>query len=207
MPQSINLIPQQERVEQQKTALVKASTVLTIILLLIVGGVSAYFHFEAKKYTDEISQTDDEIAQLRGKVEALSSVEISARNLDKKYNVLEALFSSRYRYSVLLLEVASRTPEDVRLTTFDVRGDSINVAGDATSYISVSEFISQLLSDPSTVVIDGVSESTSSLEKEPITEDPLFTSVGLNSVTLDSGNAQVKFSLTINFVPANLQEE
>ncbi|MBN1162665.1 PilN domain-containing protein [Patescibacteria group bacterium] len=192
MSQSINLIPQQEKQEQQKTAIVKASTVFSIVLLVIVAGVSAYLFFEARKYQTKLGQVNDEIEDHRSKINAKKQVEIDARNLDKKYSVLEELFKNRIHYSVLLREFVLRTPAGVTINQFDVRNKSISLSGYATSYISVADFINSLLGK------SGASASSS------LGLEELFTAVKLNSVSLDSGNKEVKYSIAIDYDPSKL---
>ena len=48
MQESINLIPQEERVEQTKTKVVKLSTILSVIFLLFIGGVGGYLYYKVQ---------------------------------------------------------------------------------------------------------------------------------------------------------------
>ncbi len=45
MPEFINLVPDAEKQEQVKSKAVKVSTILTIVLLLVVGGIAAWVFF------------------------------------------------------------------------------------------------------------------------------------------------------------------
>jgi hypothetical protein len=121
-------------------------------------------------------------------------VEIDARNLDKKYTILSELFKTRFYFSALLREFDARRPVGVTVSQYDVRSNTINVSGYATSYISVADFINSLLGDGMSIVADA----------QDLSE--LFTAVKLNSVTLDSGNKEVKYSLKIEYDATKLVE-
>lgn len=182
MAQSINLIPQKEVKEQTKTKVVKFSTILTIVLLVVVSVASAYFLYETRDLKSQISTVDSEIEKLRGQIIELSSIEVTARNLDKKYGVLQDLFDTRLYYSDLLKEVAARSPGGVTFKSLSLRGsDEINISGKATDYITISDFTGRLLEETS---------------DEGILENP-FSLVTLNSVSLDSQDSTVNFAITV----------
>ena len=86
MPADINLIPQAEIKEQQKFKAVKGSTVFSVVFLLIVLVVGGYFYYITNNVKSQISSVESSIEVLRADITDLSEVEISARNLDKKYN-------------------------------------------------------------------------------------------------------------------------
>ena len=186
MAQSINLIPQEEVQEQIKVRLVKFSTIISILIFLVVGGIAGYYFYLTHNLKTQITALDTEIDGYRKDITALSDIEVIARNLDKKYSALKALFAKRIYYSMLVQELYSRKPASVKFDTLTTREDTkLNISGDADSYIAVSDFTNNLLNED----FVGGDEA---LKK-------LFTSVTLNSVSLDSKDNRVSFSVVLQF--------
>jgi Tfp pilus assembly protein PilN len=188
--QSINLIPQQEVQEQTKSKLVKFSTVFSIILLIVVAGASFYFFYNSKQLENRIENLDKEILNIQREIESLSDIEVIARNLDKKFNVLKELFDSRVYYSKLLSEIDLRRPEGLRVQTFAVRADDeLNISGNGNNYIVISDYTKNLLQEQF-----GESEIS-----RP------FESVSLQSVSLDNKDNSANFSIVVKFRPDAFQ--
>lgn len=186
MAQSINLIPQTERQEQVKTKLVKASTVFTVILFIIVMGISAFFYYQAYTLKKEIKIHDDSIASLRNKIQSMSALEVSARNLDKKYQTLSQVLSSVSYYSLLMKEFEKRLPTTISTIDFNLGNeDTITMSGTAQTYLDISLLVNNLINTK-------FSGSAKGLEA-------LFTNVSLNTITSDRGNSQVKFFVVISY--------
>ena len=185
MPADINLIPQAEIKEQKKTKAIKGSTVFSIVFLLIVLAVGGYFYYITNNLKSQISSLDGDISVLRADITNLSDVEISARNLDKKYNVLKTLFTQRLKYSLLLKEVKNRQPPDLEIQSLDIKPASMNVSGVADNYISIANFVNSLVSNE----FEGGQEEL----KE------VFTSVSLNSVSLEGSTNKVKFFIVVEY--------
>jgi Tfp pilus assembly protein PilN len=185
MPADINLIPQAEIKEQKKTKAVKGSTVFSILFLVIVLAVGGYFYYITDVLKSQISSLDGEISSLRADITSLSDVEISARNLDKKYSVLENLFDNRLKYSLLLKEVKNRQPSDLEVQSLDVKPGNMNVSGVADNYISIANFVNSLVNDN----FEGGIEELKGV----------FTSVSLNSVSLEGSTNKVKFFIVVDY--------
>ncbi|MFA6981667.1 MAG: hypothetical protein WC243_01420 [Patescibacteria group bacterium] len=58
MGQSINLIPKEIKTEKVKVQVVKASTVVTILMFLAVASVSGYFYYNNIKLKSEIKDNE-----------------------------------------------------------------------------------------------------------------------------------------------------
>ena len=99
---NINLIPQSEKQEQVKQKAVKTSTVLAIVLFLIVGAIGGYMFYQSTTINKQIASHEDNISNLRGDIQRLEAIEISARNLGQRYSTLKELLSSRNYYSILM---------------------------------------------------------------------------------------------------------
>ena len=191
MLNDINLIPQTEVVEQRKTKALKSGTVSSVIFLIIAVGVSVFFFVKMSDLNSKIKQTDTDIEALRDKVKTMASLEVSARNLDKKYSALNTLFSTRSKYSLLLKELEARRPSDVSINNFDVKPGQISISGVSQSYISVSTYVNNFL-------------DKDFAGGNPDLKD-IFIDVSLNSVSLDKGSNTVKFFIVVSYQDGRLQ--
>jgi len=193
MSQSINLIPQQEQMEQQQVKLVKLSTVLAVLFLLLVVGISVYYFTKTKGVKDEIAAHDQSIASLRSQITGMSSIEIVARNLDTKSKVLQQIFDSRPYYSLLLKEFKHRVPATVLVQSFTITSPgAFSLSGDSDNYISISGFIDDL--------------TNPNFEGSQKNLETLFTSVSLNSVSLESRNNRASYFMNVTYDATKLKK-
>jgi Tfp pilus assembly protein PilN len=184
----INLVPQQIKQEQKKASVVRSTTVISIVLLLIIAGVAGFMFYRGYKLESEISMEQAEIEALRGKINKLSKIEVVARNLDMKYKTLQDILGDRLYYSVLMQEVDKRLPRSVGIDTLGVGKEStINVSGTGTDYLSISEFVNNLADKEFTDASAGL--------------EGLFTDVSLKSVNLDSQTSEARFFIVITVDP------
>lgn len=190
MAHSINLVPQDEVFEQAKSRIVRFSTILSVLLLIIVGGISFYLVTQKTKLDSEINSLDTRISKLRSDIESLSAIEITARNLDKRYNVVSGLYKSQELYSVLLKEVSVRTPGKIIITNFNIREGKVEISGEGEDYLSISDFTNNLLDE--------------NFEGADPNYKNLFTSVSLNSVNLRGKEGKVDYALVISYEPSLL---
>jgi Tfp pilus assembly protein PilN len=184
MAQSINLVPQEEVFEQTKSKVVRFSTILSIFLLVVVGGVGYYLISQRMSLRGQLDNLDSEITQLRSDITDMSSIEVTARTLDKRYKVLSDIIYSRFHFSLLLSELKARTPETVIIKSFSMKDTEISLAGESTDYLSIADFTNKLLDQE----FEG---------GNPELKD-LFTSAVLNSVTLSNKDGIVNFALKLN---------
>jgi Tfp pilus assembly protein PilN len=188
MGQSINLIPKEERSEQQQVKVVRASSVITIIMLVSVVAVSGYYWYLTSSVKRQISAQEQKIETYRRDITNLSDIEISARTLDSKYKILQEIYSENRNYSVLLDELNKRVPAGVTVTSFGVSGEelnNINLSGKGSDYIAVGRLINALSDDNFEFAAEGLG--------------PLFTDVTLNSVTLDTQGLEVSYFIVVSF--------
>jgi Tfp pilus assembly protein PilN len=191
MLSDINLIPQEEVIEQKKTAVVKSSSIISILFLVLALGIGAYFYVTISKIDANIKKADNEIENFRSKVSAMSDVEVAARNLDKKYSSLRLLFDSRSKYSLLLKEIQARKPSDVLIQNLDAKVGEVSISGTSNSYVSVKNFMDNLLNKD----FDG---GDSRLKD-------LFVEVSLNSVNFDKSSNTAKFFIVVSYQDGRLQ--
>ena len=182
MPQSINLIPQEEKQEQSKTQLVKLSTLFTILLLIVVGLLSAYFFYQVTGIKGQIREHENNIEDLRTEIQGLSTIEISARNLDTRFHALKSIYTSRVYFSGLLDEINKHVPETIILMDMTVNpGNKVTITGESNDYISISKFITDLSAD-----------------------EKIFATVTLNSVSLENRANKITFFILVEYKPEAL---
>jgi len=176
MVETINLIPQEERVQQTKTKVVKLSTYLAIGILVIVAGVGGYFFYKAQTIKEQVKSLDGSVSALRADINKLSDIEINARNLYTKSTVLGSIFESKVFYSQLLKELEASIPDTVKINSFSLSNDlTMSISGEASTYNAVQDFSNRLL------------------EREP------FIEVELNSVGLESHQDKVNFFIVVSY--------
>ncbi len=194
MAQSINLIPKEEKFEQRKEKVVKLSSVIAVVILLVVIGVSTYYWYTVNNLKTSIKTAETRTEDLRTDIRGLSEIEIVARSLDAKYNILNDIFTNRKRYSVLLSELQRRVPEGVTIESLTITGvanENVNIAGQGPDYISIARFINTL-------------SDTQFSSATPGMED-MFHDVTLNTVTFDSQDSTVSYFIVTKFNEALLK--
>lgn len=194
MAQSINLIPREEKFEQRKEKVVRLSSVLTILLLLIVAGVAAFYWYRVADLKSDIKKADNRTEALRTDIKGLSDIEITARSLDAKYNILNDIYTNRRKYSVLLSELQRRVPEGVAIETVTVAGETsenLNISGEGPDYISIAKLINTLSDTKYASATPGYEE--------------MFSNVTLNSVTFDAQDSTVSYFIVTKFNEALLK--
>jgi Tfp pilus assembly protein PilN len=193
MSQSINLIPRQELEKQAEVKVLNLSTIVSFVLLGIVSIVSIYLLINTTSLKRQISTLDSSISSLRSNIKSLSSIEIMARNLDKKNKVLSAICKDRFYYSKLMEELNARKPQGVNIVDLNLReNNTLNISGKADNYILVAEFTNTLLDK--------------SFSNGNATLKDVFGEVTLNSVNLENKGGGVNFSITVEFTPQKLKE-
>lgn len=182
MPETINLIPFEERYEQTKVKVVKSSAVLSVILFILAAGISAYYYYQAAALKVKIQDKEAEIGNLRSKIQELASVEINARNLDKKYNALSTIFVDRPYYSLLLDKFRENTPASIYIQNLNYRGETstLTIDGLTDEFILLSDFSDQLLA-------------------AKIGDKQVFTNVEIRSVNSSQRFNKIEFNLVVTF--------
>jgi Tfp pilus assembly protein PilN len=193
MVQSINLIPQEEVKEQSKEKAVRVSTILSILILVVVCAVSAYFLFVKMALNAQINSVNAELGTLRSQINSQASLEVLVRNLDKRYSTLNSILKDRVYYSALLEELAARSPAGIEVTNFDFHDKVLNLSGTASNYQIFADFMTNLL------------------DKNYPTGNPalkgLFTNVQLSGLSLLGSSNSVSYSIQVTFDDSLLKEQ
>jgi Tfp pilus assembly protein PilN len=183
--QDINLLPQSEITAQTKVQAVRLSTILSIIFLILVLAGSGYILYLKGQTKKEITVLESGIQGYRNDITSMSGIEITVRNLDKKYTALKGIFGGQKRYSLLMEEIRIRKPAALDLENMDLKEGKINVNGSADNYISIAEFVNNLLNKN----FSGGNKNLGSV----------FTSVSLNSVNMENSRNRIQFFIVVDF--------
>ena len=186
MRYDINLLTKEEKVEQIQEKVVKVSSVLTVLLLLVVSGFSAKYYFEASDLKKLILSEDQKIETARDKINSMKSTEVLSRNLSKKQEVLREILDNRLYYSELLSQFYERIPSGVGVKSLSFTDKaSITLSGTASNYLLVSDFLKNL--------------NNSDAEN-------IFQSATLSSVKLNASSSTVDYSLVVGFDKERLKD-
>lgn len=186
MSQSINLVPQTEQVEQQQVKLVKLSTVVSILVLLAVGGVTYFYYNKTQNLKSDIAAKDQSIEASRAQIKNMSAIEITARNLATRSAALNEVFANRPYYSLLLQEFKKRLPPSIFISNFTLSGENkFTISGDADNYIAIASFIRDLTNPK----FEGAERGL----------ETLFTDVTLNSVNLETRNNRASYFINVTY--------
>lgn len=183
--QDINLLPQSEITAQTKVQAVKFSTILSIIFLVLVVAASGYIFYLNSQTKKEIAALDSQIQGYRNEITSRSAIEVTVRNLDKKFKALGNIFDRQVKYSLLMEEIRIRKPATLNLDNMDLKDGKINLNGSADNYISIAEFINNLLNKN----FSGGNKNLGSV----------FTSVSLNSVNMENSKNKIQFFVVVDF--------
>jgi len=183
--QDINLLPQSEIVEQSKARVTSFSAVIAMIFLVLVALFSGYVFYMQSVSKKQISELDSKINASRARITAMADIEVTVRNLDKKYIGLQKVFTDRKKYSLLMTELRTRKPAGIGLDSLDLKEGKINITGSAEDYISIADFINSLLNNK---FEGGIKELQG-----------VFTSVSLNSVSMESSKNSIQFFIVVDF--------
>ena len=189
--QDINLLPQSEIVEQSKARAISLSAVIAIIFLALVALFSGYVFYMKSVSKKQIADLDSKISASRAQITAMADIEVTVRNLDKKYTGLQKVFTDRKKYSLLMTELRSRKPTGIGLESLDLKEGKINITGSAEDYISIADFINSLLNSK---FEGGIKELQN-----------VFTTVSLNSVSMESSKNSIQFFIVVDFDASKLK--
>jgi Tfp pilus assembly protein PilN len=189
--QDINLLPQSELVEQSKARVTSLSTVVSIIFLVLIALFSGYVIYRQGVSKKQIAELDTKINAARAQITAMADIEVTVRNLDKKYTALQKIFTDNKKYSLLMTELRSRKPSGMVLENVDLKEGKMSVNGTADNYVSIADFINSLLNKKFEGGIKDLQE--------------VFTIVSLNSVSMESSKNTIQFFIVVDFDSSKLK--
>lgn len=186
MAEFINLIPDQEVVVQKREKAVKTTSILAIIILLIALGITGYLFYTHDQLSKELQAAEAKIDASRQQIASLTSTEITARNLYKKFTSLQDIYSKRTRYSIVLDEFNKRTSAGIQIEDFAIDSTGkISITGSGDNYLLVAKFMKDLTDTDFPTATQGYSA--------------LFKTVTLNTVNLSNAENRASFSLLVDY--------
>lgn len=185
--EGINLTPPQEIKRRRTQYVVGASTKLSVLLLLIVACIAAYYFVKSTGFQTQIGNLESQKADLTSKRESMKEIEGYAQKLSGKYFLLQKYLENRIKYSSVMQELLARVPEGVVFDTigFEGVGKRARITGTSKDVVSVSSFIGRL-----TKV--GNASDTSAVT---LNDKSAFADVRLDSLSVNEGK-QVNYAVS-----------
>lgn len=186
MPEDISLLPkeveQKKEQEQRGQQLRKGALLLSAVSLLLCVGVFLY----SLVLKSEASNLKQSVAEEEAKLNSLSVMEITVRDLEKRVGALKGVLEGKIRFSNLLTSLASSVPTDVSIVEMTVPSEEVlSVSGTSRSYSSLARFLLNL--------------------KEARPPQVEFEAVELQSVSLDQQTGEARFDLNLRIVRGGLR--
>ena len=141
----INLLP----VKKRKKARQLPGFVVSMVLLLVVAGViSAYLIYflnsRVSARQETIAKNEAKLTELSTKIKAVENYEKLNATYQKNKEIIEQLGKNKTLPVKVLDEVSTLLPVGVWLTTLDIKGTEINLAGMAFTNSDVVNFVDNL---------------------------------------------------------------
>lgn len=191
----IDLIPAEERLQRSKEKAKKLAFAGTLVLLGLALIASAGLFFYVGNLDKEVTALNNDIEDIKRRIQEKAPIEIAARNLDAKYTILSNIIKERTYYSVLLDELTYRSPVNVTIGSVESSTpETATLSGSATDYISLAKFLNSLNDQKL------ASKSATPKDKN------LFQEVSITSVSLDPLDSSVKFNFGLKLDPTLLKK-
>ena len=186
MPEDISLLPkevvQKKEQEQRGQQLRKGALLFVVVYFLLCAGVFVYSFI----LRSEASSLKQSIVDEEAKLDSLSEMEITARDLEKRVRALGGILDDKLRFSGLLTSLSRSVPTDVSITEMTVRSEeTLSISGTSRSYSSLASFLLNL--------------------KESRPPQVEFEAVELQSVSLDQQTGEARFDLNLKIVKGGLK--
>jgi len=144
----INLLPKEV---EKKVAVREKKFLLSIIVLLVVGGFLGLYSLKIGQYTrlkKKAKRVEKELSLLETIVKKVDEIEKSKEALAKKLDVIQGLTGNRLVYPQLFEDLARIVPSRVWLTSLLTKSESdfltITIEASAIDNYAIADFITKL---------------------------------------------------------------
>lgn len=132
------------------------STLYTLVIYAVIGGVAHYFLEDRKqkdltttkadiqKLKNEISLLDSEIAKTKGYEKVKKELEDDERAIKTKIETIQKLVDERTAPPKMLMTLSQSTPKDVWIDDFSVKDSEVRIKGSSLGLTVVSDFMKSL---------------------------------------------------------------
>ncbi len=167
----INLLPKEV---ERKVAIREKKFLLSIIIILVVGGLLGLYSLKLAQYTGlkkKVKRVEKELSLLETIIKKVDEMEKSKEALAKKLEVIQSLMGSRLVYPQLFEDLARIVPSRVWLTSLVTKSESdfltVNIEASAADNYAIADFITKLSEDDNFSKVE-LSNITTKKEKEEI---------------------------------------
>lgn len=168
----INLLPLEERPERWPVD--RIMTIVAAITVFVFIGIAGYNYYSIWSLENEIAQNEQQLSMLRPAQEKMTAISSRNQIITAKNNMLIKLTAERKPWYTIIAHLGVITPQQIWLAEVGTaEKNTIKIKGSALTYVDLSSFMQQLLTD--------------ALLAEP----------ALVKAELDSNTAAVKFEMTV----------
>ncbi len=141
----INLLP----VRAAKKREFGRQQLVLFALILVLAAIGNWFWYgkvnsELNSLTQQITRTQQEIAQLEKTIGEVKSIKDDKRALEDKLKILDTLKKGRTGPVKVMDELATIIPQKVWLLDYTESGNSVTMVGQAATYEDLSAFSKKL---------------------------------------------------------------
>ncbi|MBA7465886.1 hypothetical protein ES707_01058 [subsurface metagenome] len=147
----INLLPKEI---EKKVALREKKILLSMIVLLVVGGFLGLYFLKVGQYTrlkKKVKRVEKELNLLETIVKKVDEIEKSKEALAKKLDVIQSLLGNRVVYPQLFEDLARIVSSRVWLNSLTTKSESdfltITIEASAIDNYAIANFITKLSED------------------------------------------------------------
>jgi len=144
----INLLPKEV---EKKVALREKKFLLSMIVLLVVGGFLGLYALKVGQYTRQkkkVKRVEKELSLLETIVKKVDEAEKAKEALGRKLDVIQSLVGNRLVYPQLFEDLARIVPSRVWLTSLVTKSESdfltITIEASAADNYAIADFITKL---------------------------------------------------------------
>lgn len=153
----INLLPVEERAEEQFLLLSKRLTIASAVILILTAiftlATLAFFTSLASKRSELVKEVEENSV----KIENLKANEELIVVVQEKVSAADKILLARTDHGKILEDLADLIPQDVYFTDIRISSDKLMFSGKAKSYADVAGLATSLLSEKGHKIFSGVS--------------------------------------------------
>ncbi|OGD83208.1 hypothetical protein A2165_04230 [Candidatus Curtissbacteria bacterium RBG_13_40_7] len=175
----INLLPLEEKANEQFLLLSKRISIASIILLVFTAifalGTLAYYSSLAAKRSELVNQLEVRSQE----IESLKASEELIVVVSEKASAADQILSTRFNHGEIFNSLTEIIPKDVYFTDIRFSGDKTAISGKAKTYADVAGLVSSFLSEEG---------------------NKIFSNISIDSLSSDE-SGEFAFSITAQLVP------
>ncbi|NTU69764.1 PilN domain-containing protein [bacterium] len=146
----LNLLPPEERTKKQVINENRTALFLSVLIILLLSGFTAYLFILKASAGSEISSIEEEITAQNKTNLKYKDIEDTVASLNKNIKLLDSLKNSNIKWSNILNDLRNRIPQEIKISEISVTiegentkvqgATSITVKGQSAVLFSIAKF-------------------------------------------------------------------